>query len=602
MKTARLLILLGLFGLPGIAWGQAMPEDGLKAEMEDRWEDAVVIYRELLAQTPERTDLWLRLADILNGLGREGDTARALEAAASASPNDHAIQFRLAQAYAVTHRPGLALAACRRASELQPDNIDYLRDCAHYADWTGDLKATGDAFQRVLARAPDDPGARLGLARTRSWSGELNEAARDFRSYLDRNPDDRGAWLDYARNEIWRGNYPVAQAALETYRERFGENEDYQRWRARVLAAAGRPDQAAALNDPLLARQPDDYDLNYTRALILHANREPRAANESLAVVQRLQPESKETHDLERLVRTPQRSHVSGGLHYYNDSDKIRITGITLHGAIGIAPATQISAGLADDTLRAPAGSGLERIDGGERIGHKQLWLGARHQVNPMLALAGRIGRGAIEDEADYWLYDLRAELVLSDELALAFERERDLFAVSPRTVSLGIKRDSNRAELSWQPGLRYVVDAVVAYDDLSDGNARKELIVAPRRVMVRREHGNLDLGVSGQWFGFDKDLDNGYYDPRHYRRFALTAFGYWKISDDDGVSLSASAGYHKDENMSKYKFGEDLVAEGTFGIFRDWMGKLRLGYSNRAQEAGGFDGVSAQATVTRRF
>jgi hypothetical protein len=67
-------------------------------------------------------------------------------------------------------------------------------------------------------------------------------------------------------------------------------------------------------------------------------------------------------------------------------------------------------------------------------------------------------------------------------------------------------------------------------------------------------------------------------------------------------VSLSAGLGVQKDEEMSGYRFGEDVALEGIFGIFEDWMLNTTLSYADRDQESGSFDGFSAQVKLTRRF
>lgn len=606
MNTRRFAIILIaplVYAPVAFGTGPAVPEQGLKAEMDQRWQDAVMVYLSTLRADPKRADLWVRVADVRVRLGRDMGAVHALENAVRIAPKRHALFFRLSKAYAATDQPEKALVACRRAIALDGDNVDHLRACGEYAEWAGDLEASQDIFRRVLIRAPEDQTALLGLARARSWAGKLDKAARDYRAYLKQYPANRDALFEYARVEAWRGDFPAALEVLENIRERFGVTERYRQEKARFLAWAGRPTASKALLDSLLERHPEDYELNYTRTVNLYREHRVEEALGSLVTLQRLRPDAKETDDIVRTVRTPTRSSLDLGVSYYNDSNQIRIRGMELYGTLGIRPRTKISAGIEHQALRAKLDTGLETIDGEERISDSKIWLGGRHRFSPTLALEGRVGRGTIEGEPDdYRLYRLRADLQLGDNLAIWAGRERDLFALSPRSVSLGIKQEGNKLGISWEPSLRYVLEAETSYDTLSDDNLRRELLVAPRRTMLRREKINLDLGVSGQWLRFDKDLDHGYYDPQNYRRYALTAFGYWKISEDDGVSLVASAGLHKDEDFTDFKFGGDLVAVGTFGLYRDWMGRIRIDYSDRYQEAGSYDGMAIDAILTRRF
>ena len=50
-----------------------------------------------------------------------------------------------------------------------------------------------------------------------------------------------------------------------------------------------------------------------------------------------------------------------------------------------------------------------------------------------------------------------------------------------------------------------------------------------------------------------------------------MTGFFYWKIDEDNGVSLVVSLGQQKDDTMSDFKVGSDAVLQGFFGINRDW-------------------------------
>lgn len=604
MKKIVLMLCLGLLlGLPPAAAAQPpVPEEGLRAEVEERWEDALRVYEAVLAQEPQRADLWQRTADIQARLGRLEAATLALLKAIDARPDDAALYFRLSQAHAVNRQPQAALAAASRAVELDPANLEYLRAQAQLANWAGETRTARESYRRILELAPGDAEARLGLARSRAWSGALDRAARDYRAYLAEHPEDREAWIEAAQVESWRGDYAVALETLEGYRERFGADRDYQGQRARVLAWAGRPSEALTIVEPLLAGQPDDYELNYTRTLALHHGRRPREALGSLPLLERLRPGSKDTDDLGRVVRTPLRSNLGLGFTWYSDSDDIRILRTELDGEWVLSPETRLTAGALTENLRADSGSGLDTVEGDEHINDYRLWVGARYRFTPAVALDGRFGRGFIEEESEFWLYRLGLELQPRDELRLRLERDRDLYALSPRAVSVGVKRNANRLLAQWQPDLRWFVEALADYSTLSDDNERWELVLAPRRAVLRSERFNLDLGVSTWWFGFDKDLDHGYYDPGTYQRHALTGFGYWKLSDDDGVSLIVGVGVQKDEEMSGYRFGEDVALEGIFGLYRDWLLRVALGWADRDQQSGSFDGFSAQAALTRRF
>jgi len=611
MKTPLYILIVLLFSLafsvasaePSAAAFEEGKKAGLKAEMAGRWEQAIEIYHALLQQHPDKPDLWLRLADIQWSLGDSQAVAETLENAIPYAPENHLIHFKLSKVYGELDQPQKAFDAIEHALALDPDNAEYLNAKGILANWLGKYKTASKSFQRVVELSPNEEQASLNLARSQMWGGDLDEAAATFRSYCDRHPDDKQVLLDYIKVETWRGDYAVALKALERYRERFGEEEVYQREKARLLAWAGRPTEAMYINNALLDIYPDDYELNYTRTVALKGGNQPREAVESLAKLEAVRPESEDTADINRYIRTSLRSNINLGAFYANDSDDISIRRLELFGAHFLSPETQLQAGVEGEDLRAKRGSGLETASGHSQISHKKLWVGAEHRYNPKLLLSGRLGSGKVSGKSKHGIYRLGLVYQPADNWRVNLRHDRDLYALSPRSVSLKIRQSNSSLNLSWQPNLQYFIDGGGSYSRFSDNNSRWEFQFAPRRAVYRGEDVNLDLGVSGHWFGFKKDLNNGYWDPEWYRRYAATAFSYWKIDDDNGISAALSLGWHKDDSMSSYKFGEDVVLDGFFGIYRDWMLRVRLGYAERFGEAGGgYDGYTAYVTIVRRL
>ena len=156
---------------------------------------------------------------------------------------------------------------------------------------------------------------------------------------------------------------------------------------------------------------------------------------------------------------------------------------------------------------------------------------------------------------------------------------------------------------MNWEPDLLYTVAGMAGYSDYTDDNDSWEAMIAPRRSILRREKINLDIGVRGLWFGFDENLDHGYYDPTLYESYMVTSFWYWKISDDDGVSLTIDLGAIKDDDMSSYEFGWGSSIEATFGLYRDVM--LVIGgsaFNSNRQEGGIFEAYMGHIILTIRF
>lgn len=545
---------------------------------------------------------WLRMADIQALGGNTDASTDALQQAARLAPEDHALFYRLAQSYPSEKDAAAAAAAIERAVELDPKNLEYQRTRAELAAWRGDYDMALDSHRRILAIAPDDPGARLGIARVNYWRSRLGESARAYRDYLALQPAVAAPWLEYIVVVTELGDYARAMELLETYRQRFGDNVAYRKQKARVLAWAERPTPSLALVGELEASLRDDYELGYTRTVALHYAHRPREALASLAGVARLRPDSKETIDLSRFVRTPLRSNATLDLGYAAGSDDVALRHAGVRGEYVITPETRLFGGSDRQRISAKAGSGYERPDGGTTLDYDRAWLGIRHRYSPTLSLDAQIGSGRAQGDSQF-IYEVGADLQPGDELTMRLSRRQDLHTASPRAAALGIERRANTLDVTWTPDLRYTVASQFAYDTYSDGNDRWEIELAPRRAFMRTQLLNLDLGISGRWFGFYRDPGNGYYAPTRYERYAVTAFTYWKISDDDGVSVTVSAGPYKDNTMSGFRTGGDIVAEGFFGIYRDWYLNVKAGLSDYGGGVTeGYRSSLFEISLTRRF
>lgn len=600
----RFLLVCMLTSAPLLAAAaDTLPEAGLRAEMDGRWEEAAKIYRQILNANPERSELWQRMADIHSRLKQHDLAAKALEQAVALNPKDANLWMKLSRTQSMAGDGPGAFSAAGKALELAPDNLEFLHARAELAVWVDNRPAAAEAYQRIAKLTPNDSKAQLGLARLDAWGGRTDAAVAGYKVYLKQRPDDKQTWLELIKTEGWRGNYPDALDELDEYLVRFGEDRAYLEQRARALAWLGKTKPALTIVEKLLNETPQDVDLLTTRAIARHAANRHREALTDLQTIKRLKPDSKETADLSRYLLTPQRSSATLAYNYSKDSDEVRIGRTSLSAEYVLNPETRFQAGGEWQRLRANMGSGLENISGANDANYRGAWLGVKHRFAPELAGDVRVGGATATGNSQFVTYRAGLDIKPSDEWWFRPEIERDLYAVSPRAASLQIKRESTRIQARWSPDTRYVIDSSIAYDHFSDGNNRWEVNFAPRRAMWRTQALNVDLGLSGRWFGFKKDLSNGYYDPQNYQRYALTAFNYWKISDNSGISLALSAGMHKDNTMRSFKLGGDAVIEGFYGIFDDWY--LR-GYAslmnNSRQGSGSYRGAAAGVSITRRF
>jgi tetratricopeptide (TPR) repeat protein len=524
----------------------------------------------------------------------------ALQRAVEASPSDASAYARLSQAYAAANHPDAALSAIEGALVLAPDVPEHLRAKATLATWAGKYETAQDAYRRLLRSLPDDPEVSLGLARTSAWAGDTDEAVGAYRRYLAVHPESDAVWLELARTESWRGNYAAALEALDNYRGRFGASLEYTRERAAILASAGRPAEAVRLSTPLLQEQPASFRDNLTRTIALAMQQQARQAFDSLDGMRRSHPDTAETLAAERVVRMLLASIVEPRASIYTDSDSLQVQRLAPWVNIALATGTQLRAGYERDVLEAGVGSGLEQVGGERQARHEHVWFGAAQQFQTV-TIRGRLGyASSIERDVTTYAVGFRVRPV--DTFTISADRSSGLLAISPRTLGLGLTRLGHQVRLEWQPTLRIDVELDGSYETFSDGNERWEIRLAPRRSVARTQQMNLDLGFSVYQLGTSLDLDNGYYDPRRYENYSLTALPYLKVSENVGIGAVLAVGAQRDDRSS-FRLGANATGEVTLGIYEPWVLKISGSVTtNQRLDSGAFKGYGGGVSLTRRF
>ena len=578
-----------------------VPTAGLAAETAGEWAQALDVYKKALDREPHDASLWVRVADIEARLGNPERSAAALQHAVKETPADAALLHRLSQAYAVIDQPLAALDAIERALAVSPDSVDFLRARGTLATWVADYGRAQDSYRRLSRLQPEDHEVALSLARVSAWGGRTDAAVEAYGRYLRARPDAAPVWIELARTEAWRGNYGAALEHLEGYQKRFGKDEEYSREVAAVLARSGRPGKALDTLEPMLRQHPDDYDLNLTRTIALAMQRRSREASDALATVQRLQPDTRDTQSAERVVRATLASAADPGMTVYGDSSGLEVQRFAPRATVSLASGRTFAAGSEHEMLTARAGSELEQVGGGVDARHDQIWTSAAQQFG-RVTLRGRVGR-ARTAVRDLTTYAIGADFTPLDGLNVSAERSSGFFVVSPRTVGLGLTHVSHRARLDWSPGVRYQIVADAQYQTLSDGNHRWEFTLSPRRSVARTERLNLDLGAVVTRLATTTNFDHGYYDPRRYEYYAVSAYPYWKIRESIGLGMSLALGTQRDDFSPGFRFGGNATGEATIGIYHPWALKVTGGATfNQRLGSGAFRGYGAGMSIIRRF
>lgn len=564
---------------PAFAQQEDLMSKALAAEGQRYWQAAENFYRQMLENEPERADLWKRLADIIAEEGGRGEeAAETFARAAELSPENAALQADAAAAYSIINQPETALTYITRATRLEPGNAEYWNSRSVLEGWLGNYAAAEVSMNRAFDNGlPRSEEALVRLATLQQWQNKLVESSATLQELIAAYPDNQLQLLNLARLYSWRGNFAVALQYVDAYREAGGDPLVHAQEKSLYLAWADRPDASRAISAPALAENPDDPKLLIATAIAQQRGREFDEMFSTLDRLDEVTATSGEAQEIRRILTAHLRSNVDVRFTASTDRDDIDIAGGQAVVSYALKPGTFFRLGGESYYVNAPAGSGLDRIDGGETIIKSGGWAEIEAPLGDNVWGSAQIGGVFTDFNSSTTKVNTQLHVRASDQATFTFGYDRDLFMVSPRALSLGIVRNETFIRTVWTPSLKWYVEARGAYFWLNDNNEEWRGDLTVIRQVFRRNQVNMDIGFTGTWFGYEQDLANGYYDPGFYQRYLFPLYFYFKFSDNDGLSITISPGIQKDDSMDRFHFAGAVSFESTHGLYEDWMLKTWL-------------------------
>ncbi len=194
LATAVCVLLWSLpaFGAEQSAELDALAERAQRLSWEQRFDEALALYAEVLARDPEHELALRERAKVLSWAGRYDEAIEAFRALLADDPED--LEARL----------GLA----------------------RVLSWSGEIVAARDEYTTVLATHPDHPGALLGIAQTWAWSGDLRRARPAYEAAARAATDPRLANIGLAYLDLWEGATASARRRAEQLADRYPDDAE----------------------------------------------------------------------------------------------------------------------------------------------------------------------------------------------------------------------------------------------------------------------------------------------------------------------------------------------------------------------------------------
>ena len=352
------------------------------------------------------------------------------------------------------------------------------------AGWTAyvanDMTEARQRFQTALARCDNDHYSRTGLAYVDLREGDTAEAERLLIVVITAEPNNIDALVGLGL-VAWRG------ADLEAVQEYFGDVIEVD------------PENATALDylDRIEGRN--------------------AAAKEVLEQAVSLSPTNGDAREQLRAVNVALTPLARPTTVYESDSDGNRM--LTTSLTIGFHPTPRLDVRVDGYRRSLEQGPLDRRAFGGTVTG--------AYQFNPGWTLSGGVGANRTNGLGDPTFAILRGGLRSPDRHKLGFAVSVASGGLDETAVlaDRGVRYKSLSASARLMPGSGWRIDGSVGrfLFDSSQDNTRNSA-----RLAVSKRLGTMfSLGTSFRAFGYDKDVDDGYFDPDFYRIGELTS--YWR-------------------------------------------------------------------------
>lgn len=370
----------------------------------------------------------------------------------------------------------------------------------------------------LLAATVARPAAAQSPADSAWTAGDIDRARALYAERLAADSSDAEALHRLTLIHGWNGDYDRSLALVDRLLE-VAPSRDARLLRARVLSWTGRYGEARTIYETALADDPDHVEALIGLGRVLRWEGRYDEAARHLRRALEIDPERADAREeLQRIDRALGPT-VAPRLAYERDSDGNDI--FTVSGYAAWRPAA--GAELRVDAYRR--GAALDVVAPEVRWTTGVTLTGSL-RVGPGWRLYGSVG-GALPDAAGVdpvGAYALAVVTPGGEAVQAALRLGREPVDYSAVLIANRTVRDRLSLELSAQPGAWAVDgDASVAWYQTLTTGARSRRLAAEARA-TRPVLSWLELGGRLQVFGFDRDVDQGYFDPQLYALLAAPA------------------------------------------------------------------------------
>lgn len=232
-----------------------------RAYREERQQDAIQLYRQVVARDPADLFSRKRLALLLSWNDRLDEAIGVYRAILSENPQDEEAKRELAKVYAWAGRYKDSEAAYREILASRPGDPELQIRYAEVLSWDGKYPEARKQYLDLVARNERNADVSVGLGNVALWEGDLAGAERWYRRALVASPHDVPARVGLARVLQARGLTKAAVRELDAVQKDAPNDREARRLRSQIESAT-RSSASASFTRVL---DTDDNDLGIGR-------------------------------------------------------------------------------------------------------------------------------------------------------------------------------------------------------------------------------------------------------------------------------------------------------------------------------------------------
>ncbi len=482
-----------------------------------------------------------------------------------------------------------------------PGYLPALQARAQFESWAGNYDEALATYGRLQEITPDDPAVGLGRARVLSWASRHDAAIAAYDSVLRRNPRDTEALVGLGTVLAWASRLDSAEAVYRRVLEIEPGNAEAMRGLARAAGWSGRLVPAERRWREVIARNPNDAAAWVGLSQTLRWQGRSAGALDAARRAVAAAPTDRDAREALRWARQAVAPRASGTYVTEWDSDGNEIgTTSTSASARPLGPRTELRLEL----YRRVATADPDPAERSSLGAAGTLWM----QLEPGWGFSGTVGTSVYDVDGTDPIPTYRLGVSSPGRYPVRANAGYAHYALDGTALLIQnqVYLDEFSVGASWIPARRWTVSGNAGTAQFTGRESGEE----NRRVngtlaVARRIAGPFTLGLGFRAFSFERDLNDGYFDPDFYGLGELTArwvreWRHWSVNAElaPGMQQVRSdgdpSGSMRGEGSLAYILspGRQIMLTGVFantGLSQLSPGAGSADYRYRAVSVSGF-------------